>query len=135
MCVTRPPSYAVKVITTFQLFDRIRMDPLLSPIRIFPADAQIVVISGFYFVTLWKWGGGGYLEYFRFFDIVLVLGQRLCIEEAEMSPLVIRLNGMEEGNTFARDIYGLVVLLMRILALAVDLLKEKKQLIVFSQDI
>jgi len=48
MCVTRPPSYAVNVITTFQLFDKMRMDPLLSPISTFPADAHIVVMSGSY---------------------------------------------------------------------------------------
>jgi len=68
------------------------MSPWLSPIRTFPADAQIVVMSGFCSSqpVLQRESN---LENFGLFGIIFMFREGFCIEETEMSPL--------QGQTFS----------------------------------
>jgi len=64
------------------------MDPWLSPIRTFPAEAHIVVTSGFCGgQSTWAARVGVYVYYGSFLGVTLSLCEGRRLEEAELSPL------------------------------------------------
>ena len=77
-------------MTTFQLLERMRIEPLLSPRRTLPGDAHIQVMSASYSKSGSEvsTAGGADFEYVCFLVCVGVGSrQSFCVEEVEVSPL------------------------------------------------